>query len=163
VFKGIIVGHEVLFREDLTKTELIGNITDVRTRIAELAKKYNVDDPKLPIALSDLGDNWTADMAVEVDVVMSNVHPFFAGVKVEKAAGWTWSFWNDHDVQLTAGNDSIKQVIAEVGWPTGGGNDCGDHDCTTATEGSIAGVTELNQFMEDWICPSMKNGTEYFW
>ena len=163
VFKGIIVGNEVLFREDLTKTELIGNITDVRTRIAELAKKYNVDDPKLPIALSDLGDNWTADMAVEVDVVMSNVHPFFAGVKVEKAAGWTWSFWNDHDVQLTAGNDSIKQVIAEVGWPTGGGNDCGDHDCTTATEGSIAGVTELNQFMEDWICPSMKNGTEYFW
>jgi hypothetical protein len=27
----------------------------------------------------------------------------------------------------------------------------------------VAGVDELNQFMEDWVCPSMKNGTEYFW
>ena len=163
IFKGVIVGNEVLFREDLTKSELIGNITEIRANISKLAAKYNVDDAKLPIALSDLGDNWTSDMATQVDVVMSNVHPFFAGVEVDKAAGWTWDFWSTHDVALTANNASIKQVIAEVGWPTGGGNDCGASDCTSDTQGSIAGVSELNQFMEDWICPSMKNGTEYFW
>ena len=33
----------------------------------------------------------------------------------------------------------------------------------TADTGSVAGITELNKFMEDWICPSMKNKTEYFW
>lgn len=162
-FKGVIVGNEVLFRKDLTKTELIGNITDIRDNITALAKKYSVSDAKLPIALSDLGDNWTADMATKVDVVMSNVHPFFAGVEVDKAAEWTWDFWTTHDVALTANDNSIKQVIAEVGWPTGGGNDCGSADCTSDTQGSIAGVSELNQFMEEWICPSMKNGTEYFW
>jgi exo-beta-1,3-glucanase (GH17 family) len=162
-FKGVIVGNEVLFRKDLTKTELLKYITTIKDNITSLGKKYNVDDTKLPIALSDLGDNWTADMATKVDVVMSNVHPFFAGVKVDQAAGWTWDFWTGHDVALTASNASIKQVIAEVGWPTGGGNDCGDSDCTSDKQGSIAGISELNQFMEDWICPSMKNETEYFW
>ncbi|KAF2439020.1 glycoside hydrolase family 17 protein [Karstenula rhodostoma CBS 690.94] len=162
-FKGVIVGNEVLFRKDLTKTELLKYITTIRDNITSLGKKHNVDDTKLPIALSDLGDNWTSDMATKVDIVMSNVHPFFAGVEVDKAAGWTWDFWTGHDVALTASNASIKQVIAEVGWPTGGGNDCGESDCTSDTQGSVAGVTELNQFMEDWICPSMKNATEYFW
>ena len=48
------------------------------------------------------------------------------------------------------------------GWPTGGGNDCGDSDCTSDTQGSIAGITELNQFLEDWVCDALTNGTEYF-
>nr|GFD58779.1 hypothetical protein [Tanacetum cinerariifolium] len=29
-------------------------------------------------------------------------------------------------------------------------------------EGSVAGIDELNRFMEDWVCPSLKNQTEYF-
>lgn len=162
-FKGVIVGNEVLFRKDMTSVELLKYISDIRTNFTKIAKQIGVDSLNLPVALSDLGDNWTADMATQVDVVMSNVHPFFAGVDVSKAAGWTWSFWTTHDVALTASNDSIKQVIAEVGWPTGGGNSCGEVDCTSSTQGSVAGITELNQFMEDWICPSMANSTEYFW
>jgi exo-beta-1,3-glucanase (GH17 family) len=62
---------------------------------------------------------------------------------------------------LTASNNNIKQVIAEVGWPSGGGKSCGEAD--TCTKGSVAGVDEMNQFMEDWVCPSLKNQTEYFW
>jgi exo-beta-1,3-glucanase (GH17 family) len=111
--------------------------------------------------MADLGDNWTADMASEVDIVMSNVHPFFAGVNASKAAEWTWDFWQQHDVSLTANQTDIHQVIAEVGWPSGGGTDCGGAD--TCTGGSVAGIDEMNQFMEDWICPSLENGTEYFW
>ncbi|KAH7377743.1 glycoside hydrolase superfamily [Pyrenochaeta sp. MPI-SDFR-AT-0127] len=156
-FKGIIIGNEVLYRKDLTATELLGHITDFRQNITD-------HKCKLPVAMADLGDNWTADMATKVDYVMSNVHPFFAGVDVSIAAGWTWNFWQDHDVVLTAGNTKIKQVVAEVGWPSGGGKNCGSSPtCTSSTPGSVAGVDELNQFMEDWICPSMKNGTEYFW
>ncbi|KAJ4375892.1 hypothetical protein N0V83_001170 [Neocucurbitaria cava] len=156
-FKGIIIGNEVLYRKDLTETELLGHITDFRK---------NITDHKcqLPVAMADLGDNWTADMASQVDIVMSNVHPFFAGVNVSVAAAWTWDFWQDHDVLLTASNTSIKQVIAEVGWPSGGGKDCGSAPtCDSSTSGSVAGIDEMNQFMEDWICPSLKNETEYFW
>lgn len=155
-FRGVIVGNEVLFRKDLNESRLLEYIADIKQNLTDHGHS-------LPIATSDLGDNWTADMATKVDVVMSNVHPFFAGVEVEKAAGWTWDFWTTHDVALTASNNSIKQVVAEVGWPTGGGNGCGESTCTSSTQGSVAGISQLNTFMEDWICPSMKNKTEYFW
>jgi exo-beta-1,3-glucanase (GH17 family) len=153
-FKGVIIGNEVLFRKDMSSTELLGHVSDFRKNIT--AHKCD-----LPIAMADLGDNWTGDMATKVDIVMSNVHPFFAGVDVKAAAGWTWNFWQTHDVALTATSNGIKQVIAEVGWPTGGGTNCGG--AASCTKGSVAGVDEMNQFMEDWICPSLKNGTEYFW
>lgn len=153
-FKGIIIGNEVLYREDLTSTQLLTHITEFRKNITD-------HKCKLPVAMADLGDNWTADMATKVDYVMSNVHPFFAGVDVSVAAGWTWDFWQSHDVALTATDNDIHQVIAEVGWPSGGGTNCGA--AATCDKGSVAGVDEMNQFMEDWICPSMKNGTEYFW
>jgi exo-beta-1,3-glucanase (GH17 family) len=153
-FKGVIIGNEVLFRKDMSSTELLGHVSDFRKNIT--AHKCD-----LPIAMADLGDNWTGDMATKVDIVMSNVHPFFAGVDVKAAAGWTWNFWQTHDVALTATSNGIKQAIAEVGWPTGGGTNCGG--AASCTKGSVAGVDEMNQFMEDWICPSLKNGTEYFW
>ncbi|KAL5115437.1 hypothetical protein ACEQ8H_006658 [Pleosporales sp. CAS-2024a] len=153
-FKGVIIGNEVLYRKDMTTTQLLGHVTDF---------KKNITDHKcnLPVAMADLGDNWTADMASQVDVVMSNVHPFFAGVDAKAAAAWTWNFWETKDIVLTANNKNIKQVIAEVGWPSAGGTSCGG--AQTCTGGSVAGIAEMNQFMEDWICQSMKNGTEYFW
>jgi len=153
-FKGVIIGNEVLYRKDMSSTELLGHITDFRK---------NITDHKcqLPVAMADLGDNWTADMATKVDYVMSNVHPFFAGVDAAAAAAWTWNFWREKDVSLTASNNSIKQVIAEVGWPSAGGKDCGAAD--TCDTGSVAGISEMNQFLEDWVCPSMTNKTEYFW
>jgi hypothetical protein len=27
----------------------------------------------------------------------------------------------------------------------------------------VAGIEELNEFMEGWVCPSMENGTVFFW
>ena len=155
-FKGLIIGNEVLYRKDLTLTQLATVLKDVKTNLT--AK--NMD---LPVATSDLGDNWTADLVADVDIVMSNVHPFFAGVTAELAAGWTWDFWQTHDVVLTGSNSSVKQVISEVGWPSGGGNDCGGATCTSTTQGSIAGVDEMNTFMSDFICQSLDNGTDYFW
>ena len=55
-------------------------------------------------------------------------------------------------------------IISETGWPTQGGNDCGTGaKCPTKTQGAVAGIDELNQFMDGWVCQSMANGTTYFW
>lgn len=154
-FAGVIVGNEVLYREDLTETELSKILSDVKKNLTTM----KID---LPLATSDLGDDWTAGLTSEVDIVMSNIHPFFAGTTAEAAAGWTWDFWQQHDVILTKGT-SKKNVISEVGWPSGGGNDCGSVNCTSKTQGSIAGVDEMNTFMNDFVCQSLANGTDYFW
>ncbi|KAJ5958468.1 Glycoside hydrolase superfamily [Penicillium vulpinum] len=160
IYKGVIVGNEALFRAGDSKasaqTTLISYIKDVTSEV----KKRNLD---LSIATSDLGDNWNAELVEEVDVVMSNVHPFFAGVNVTAAVAWTWNFWQSHDVILTEGTNK-KQIISEVGWPSDGGKDCGDSKvCDDETPGSVASIENMNTFMADWICPALENGTDYFW
>lgn len=160
IFKGVIVGNEALYRAGTDKTSaetnLINYITDVRDEV----KKRSTD---MLIATSDLGDNWNAKLVSAVDVVMSNVHPFFAGVNVDVAAAWTWSFWQNHDVSLTEGT-AKKQVISEVGWPSDGGKDCGESPvCNSDTPGSVASIDNMNTFMSDWVCQALANGTDYFW
>ncbi|RFU24077.1 hypothetical protein B7463_g12260, partial [Scytalidium lignicola] len=151
-FKGVIVGNEVLFREDMTAAQLGEVIQGVRTNLTARGIK-------IPVASSDLGDNWTAELASLVDIVMANIHPFFAGVTAETAAAWTWDFWQQHDVPLAS--SLSNNVISETGWPSTGGTDCGG--ATTCTVGSVAGISEMNTFMNDWVCQSLKNGTQYFW
>lgn len=155
--KGVIIGNEVLFREDMTAAALEQVLTEAKANLT----KNNID---LPVATSDLGSSWTADLVSAVDIVMANVHPFFGGVPANQAAGWTWDFWQENDVILTKGLTGKQNIIAETGWPTLGGNDCGTTaTCTSATEGAIAGVDELNTFMNGWVCDALTNGTEYFW
>ena len=154
-FSGVILGNEVLYRKDLTAVELDKVVSDVKKNLTDLSIN-------LPIAIADLGDDWTAALTRNVDVVMSNIHPFFAGVTAEAAAGWAWSFWDTHDVVLTAGTNK-KNIISEIGWPSEGGNDCGAATCTSSTQGSIAGIAQMNTFMDNFVCQSLTNGTNYFW
>jgi exo-beta-1,3-glucanase (GH17 family) len=159
-FAGIIVGNEVLFRKDLTEAQLGQYLQSVRSNLT--AK--NID---LPVSTSDLGDDWTAALAADTDIVMSNIHPFFAGVTPDEAPGWSWSFWQTHDVVLTASNSSKgypTNIISEIGWPSEGGNDCGtDAGCPNATAGAVASIDNMNAFMDGWVCQAMANSTTYFW
>jgi len=170
-FKGVIVGNEVLFRKDMTLAQLGATLQSVKKNLTAMG----ID---LPVATSDLGSDWSAQLLQYTDVVMANVHPFFAGVTAAAAANWTDAFFQSNDVALTTtttttttaaavpagGNSSVKAVISEVGWPSQGGNDCGTgNTCASATAGSVAGIDELNAFMDGWVCQAMENGTEYFW
>ncbi|KAI4200321.1 MAG: hypothetical protein LQ346_002399 [Caloplaca aetnensis] len=154
-FLGVVVGNEVLYRDDMTESELAKVLADVKQNMTAL----KID---LPLATSDLGDDWTAELASEVDVVMSNIHPFFAGKTPDIAASWTWNFWNTHDTILTA-KTTKKNIISEVGWPSAGGKHCGEVNCTAGITGAVAGIDNLNTFMDTFICQSLANGTEFFW
>jgi exo-beta-1,3-glucanase (GH17 family) len=153
-FLGAIVGNEVIFREDLTVAELITELATVKSNFSALG--YD-----LPVATSDLGDKWTAELARTSDLVMANVHPFFTGMPVADAAEFTWQFWQNKNWALNP--DLGKNYIAETGWPTKGGTNCGQEGVTACEGGSVAGVAELNEFMEQWVCPALANGTNYFW
>jgi len=154
-FAGVIVGNEVLYRKQMTETQLGDMLNNVRKNLTS----QNID---IPVATSDLGDSWTAGLAKDTDIVMSNIHPFFAGTPVDQAAGWTWDFWQQHDTTLV--QDKSKNIISETGWPSAGGTDCGTDATTCPTgSGSVAGIDEMNKFMDDFVCQSLTNGTNYFW
>ncbi|KAG9231999.1 putative glucan endo-1,3-beta-glucosidase btgC [Amylocarpus encephaloides] len=151
-FAGVIVGNEVLFRKEMSITQLGTILTQVKTNLT--ARNIHI-----PIASSDLGDNWTKGFADQVDILMANIHPFFAGESSTDAAAWTWQFWQNKDVPLKT--DLTKNYIAETGWPSQGGKTCGE--ATTCAVGSVAGITEMNNFMNSWVCQALTNGTNYFW
>ena len=65
LFAGVIVGNEVLYRKDMTESQLGDILSSVKTNFTSL--KYT-----LPVATSDLGDDWTANLAADVDVIMSS-------------------------------------------------------------------------------------------
>ena len=152
-FEGIIVANEVLFRQDMSITSLAKILDGVRTNLT--SKKIN-----LPVATSDLGDDWTSALGADSDYIMANIHPFFAGVAADKAAAWTANFWKEKDGPFWKA-DKQKNVISETGWPSAGGTDCGG--ASTCKDGSVAGIDQMNQFMSDWVCQALDNGTNYFW
>jgi exo-beta-1,3-glucanase (GH17 family) len=151
-FIGVIVGNEVLFRQDMTETQLVTLLTTVKSNLTTAGIN-------LPVATSDLGDKWTATLASAADYLMANVHPFFSGVNVADAASWTYSFFHSHDSTFKA--NSSKAIISETGWPSAGGIDCGG--AASCTNGSVAGIAEMNTFMDGWVCQSLANGSNYFW
>ncbi|KAI0105356.1 glycoside hydrolase family 17 protein [Hypoxylon sp. NC0597] len=154
-FKGLIIGNEILFRKQMTADELGKLLESVRSNLT--THNWN-----LPVATSDLGDNWDSQLAQISDYIMGNIHPFFAGVNAKEAASWTWSFWHNKAESFFKA-DNEKNVISEIGWPTKGGTDCGDASVTDCPDGSVAGIDELNTLMENWVCQALDNGTNYFW
>ncbi|KJZ74283.1 hypothetical protein HIM_06289 [Hirsutella minnesotensis 3608] len=154
-FEGIIVANEILFRKEMTISSLSTVLSDVRTKLSS----KNI---KLPVATSDLGDDWTAELAKDSDYVMANIHPFFAGVSADIAASWTWTFWEGKDGPFWK-SDKNKNIIAETGWPSDGGKNCGESKTTSCEPGSVAGIKEMNTFMNSWVCQALTNGTQYFW
>jgi exo-beta-1,3-glucanase (GH17 family) len=154
-FKGIIVANEILFRQQMNVTELGSLLRSVRSNAT--AKGWN-----LPVATSDLGDNWTSELAQDSDYIMANIHPFFGGINANDAASWTWSFWENHNANFFK-SDNAKNVISETGWPSQGGTDCGSDSVTDCPDAAVAGISQMNQFMSDWVCQALTNGTQYFW
>jgi exo-beta-1,3-glucanase (GH17 family) len=162
IFKGVIIGNEALYRAGEDKAQ---SQQELITLLQNARQEFTTRGYDLKIGTSDLGDNWNSALVQVVDFVMSNIHPFFAGVSAEVAAGWTWDFWQSHDVALTAGQPNIQQIISETGWPSDGGKDCGGAtgDCTAGQPGAVASVDNMNTFMNDWVCQALDNGTDYFW
>jgi exo-beta-1,3-glucanase (GH17 family) len=151
-FLGVIIGNEVLFNQYMTESAL-------QTLLIEVKSNFTNKGISLPVTTSDLGNNWSAALASAADYVMANVHPFFAGVSASTAASWTWDFWQENDSGFKT--SASQNIISETGWPSQGGTDCGA--ATSCTEGSVAGINEMNTFMNDWVCQALANGTNYFW
>ncbi|KAK1963143.1 endo-beta-1,3-glucanase [Colletotrichum sublineola] len=154
-FDGLIVANEILFRKEMTEAALGTLLNEVRTNLTNKGLS-------LPVATSDLGNDWTASLASKSDYIMANIHPFFSGANANVSAAWTTEFWQNNLGSFSKA-DKSKNVIAEIGWPTKGGMNCGDGTAVDCPNASVAGVDELNRLLEDWVCPALNNGTNYFW
>ncbi|KAK6223413.1 hypothetical protein LQW54_000531 [Pestalotiopsis sp. IQ-011] len=154
-FEGLIVANEILFREQMTETELGDLLDSVRTNVTSMGLN-------LKVATSDLGDSWTSSLAAKSDAIMSNIHPFFGGINETEAAAWTWVFWQGHDSGFMK-SDAADNIISEIGWPSEGGMDCSSDTEFDCPDMAVAGIDGLNTLLDGWVCDALTNGTNYFW
>ncbi|KIY51722.1 glycoside hydrolase family 17 protein, partial [Fistulina hepatica ATCC 64428] len=130
---------------------LLVNITDTKAMLSDI----NID---LPVGTADAGAYMNKILLEHVDYGMANVHPWFADVSIDIAAGWTNTFFQTDDVELAAAlNDTPTMYIAETGWPT---NSSSTADETNGV--SNATVGNLQIFLDDFVCQANTNETKYF-
>jgi len=164
---GVIVGNEYMLNwlDSNSATDpnsaigntgaqlLITNITDTRNAIAAL----NLPN-KVQVGNSEAGSYYNTLVLQAIDFGMANVHPWFGNVSIQDAAGWTWEFFEEQDVQPAAAVSNKPQMyIAETGWPSS------SLDAASASDGpSTASIANLQTFLDTFVCQSNKNGTGYF-
>ncbi|GAA6028679.1 hypothetical protein JCM8097_007343 [Rhodosporidiobolus ruineniae] len=160
---GVTIGNEYILnapnRDETTATAVTTiktQITDFKTNLAALNLGKDI-----PVGTADAGSIYTTSsgLATGIDFYFANVHPWFGGVNINDAAGWTWEYFEENDVATSdAAANKPDTYIAETGWPT---------DSLTAEnltyEGAVAGVSELQTFLDTYPCQANKNESKYFY
>jgi exo-beta-1,3-glucanase (GH17 family) len=103
----VIVGSEVLLRGDLTESELLAHIQQVRAAL-----------PGIPVTTADVYGQLLAHPAIvaAVDVVLVNYYPYWEGVPIQYAL----ASLHRHHQQIVAAAGGKPIVVSETGWPTCG-------------------------------------------
>ncbi|KAG9299372.1 hypothetical protein G9A89_014020 [Geosiphon pyriformis] len=141
--ESVSIGNEVLFRKEIKPEVLWQRMNDFRFTLKQL------NMTRLKVVTSDLGSNISPDMVKNTDAVWANVHPFFAGVVVEKAADWTFKYFQETDVKPALPKLAI---ISEVGWPTQNGTN----------SGAVASVPNLQLFLDTFLCEANRQKVPYY-
>ncbi|KAF9161861.1 hypothetical protein DFQ26_004109 [Actinomortierella ambigua] len=104
----------------------------------------------IPVFSSDLGRN-AHEIVDVVDVVMSNIHPFFASQLVKNAANWAINNYRNETVEAAKGKPAI---ISEVGWPSG--------PASEAWGSAVPSMENMQTFVNDWVCKANKLLVPYY-
>ncbi len=104
----VVVGSEVILRGDLSVTEVIELINQVRERVPAF----------IPVAYADVYSVLirNPDLVAAVDVILSNHYPYWEGVALSQAVR-ELSFQYR---QLVAVAGDREVIISETGWPSAG-------------------------------------------
>jgi exo-beta-1,3-glucanase (GH17 family) len=104
----LIVGSETLYRGDLTESQLVAYIQQVRQAVPA----------GIPIGTADTASEFQDHPAVTqaVDVVLANIYPYWSGSDVSNAANDMSGAYQA--VKSAAGGKPV--LISETGWPTCG-------------------------------------------
>lgn len=108
----LIVGSEVLLRNDLTEEQLINYIDEVKNAV-----------PGIPVATSDVYSKLLEHPAVMAagDVILPNYYPYWEGVDIDYAIYYV----HLQHQEILAASGGKPVIVSESGWPSYG-NTIGD-------------------------------------
>lgn len=89
---------------------LTSQMSDFRTRLS--SKSYS---KTLPVGVADAGSVITATYAQGADYIMANIHPWFGGVPIDEAAGWTWEYFQGNTVSVSEAVSVSHILLLSIG------------------------------------------------
>ncbi|HVN26262.1 MAG TPA: glycosyl hydrolase family 17 protein [Candidatus Paceibacterota bacterium] len=105
--QAVIVGSEVTLRGDVTPTQLVGYMNQVRTAL-----------PGVPVATADVWGELlnNPDIVNASDFVFVNYYPYWEKVDAANAI----AVMNGEDIQLAKAYPGKEIIVSETGWPSCG-------------------------------------------
>ncbi|MFH2055635.1 MAG: glycosyl hydrolase family 17 protein, partial [bacterium] len=137
--KALIVGNEVLLRDDLSEAELIAYVNRVK----------EVTD--LPVGSAETWSHWLGhpQLAEAVDLIFVHIYGYWDGVSIDDAADYAFEKWNE----VREAYPDKRIVIGETGWPSAG-----------ETRGEAIPTAENQaQYLSDFVAMANSHGIEYFY
>lgn len=137
----VIVGSEVLLRGDLSESQLLADIQQVRDKLAN----------KIPITTGEIPDQWLQhpDLASKIDFITVHIYPFWQGVSI-----------NDAIQSLDLAYERVKAafpdkqiVIGETGWPSAG----------PANGAAVPSPANQTRYLTDFINWAQAKNVQYFY
>ncbi|MCA0154138.1 glycoside hydrolase family 17 protein [Winogradskyella vincentii] len=136
------VGNEVLYRNDLTKEELLGYIKRVKDALQGL---------DIPVGYVDAYYEFSRhpEIVELSDVVLANLYPFWEGCPIEYALGHMQAMYG----QVVDAAQGKPIIITETGWPSEGGS----------YNGAVAGDVAAMKYFIDAIRWTEENDIPIFY
>jgi len=134
----VIVGNEVLLREDQTVEQMIGYLEQVRKKVWA------------PISLAEPWHIWLKypQLVDHVDFIAVHLLPYWEGVHVDNAVDYVIA---RHD-QIKAAFPDKPIIIAEVGWPSNG----------RTRQGAKATPANQAKFLRRFLAAAEQRGYSYY-
>jgi exo-beta-1,3-glucanase (GH17 family)/cellulose synthase/poly-beta-1,6-N-acetylglucosamine synthase-like glycosyltransferase len=135
--RALLVGNEVLLREERTADELIALIREVKRQV------------RVPVSTGEIWYTWLQNpqLVNAVDFLAVHILPYWEGVPAEEAVAYTFDRLED----LRAAYPGKRIVIAEFGWPSQGYNN------RDAVPGPLTQAEIIRQFLVE----AERRGVEY--
>jgi len=102
----VMVGNEVMLRQDISEDALIEYIREVKKRTWR------------PVSTSETWAEWLKHpkLAAEVDFIAVHILPYWEGISADDAVDYIFDRY--HDIQKAYPNKPV--IITELGWPSDG-------------------------------------------
>jgi len=137
--RGLVVGNEVLLRNDLTVAELVNYIDRVKGAT------------DIPVGTAECWATWLdhPELADSVDILLVHIHPYWDGISIDDAADFVLDKWQ----QISNAYPGKRIIIGETGWPSGG----------DSVDNAIPSEQNERQFMQEFSLLAKENGIDYFY
>ncbi|KAG1470348.1 hypothetical protein G6F56_002738 [Rhizopus delemar] len=135
----VIVGSEVLYRQDTDANSLADYLSKVRALVS----------PQIQVTNADVYYEFPPVVVEQLDFLMMNAFPYWEGVTAEQGAQ---TLMDHYQTVLTKAQGKPVR-ISETGWPSTGGN----------FGASIASAENQKTYLSDVLCQTRQNNIDMLW